>query len=540
MAIKGSLKEASLADVCQLLALGQKSGCLSVTDASRFGQIYFDAGRINYARIVNRRDRLGDLLVRDGRLHQAQLDEVLQLQALEPDRRLGELLLARSYITLDDLSQYVRMQIEEAIYHLFTWTRGNFFFEVDARSHDADIRVSINPETLLLEAARRVDEWSLIEKKIPSLDLVFDVEHERLRSAGVELTAEQEQVLDLTNGDLTVQEIIDRSGLTEFETGKALYGLVQAGFAHRVGRKEEDAARGHGAEEQERRNLGVAFYHSNMLEDALREFDRVLALNPADHVARYHVALVRLRQGRLRDAARQLRVLLQERGPHYGAFLNLALVLRLQGRLADSLLVLDEADGMRPRRPSAQLARGMTLMQAGRHLDARSAFMEYRARLHADTVPAARWFYFHALNLALLSELAEAEAVLVAGLEVHPESAPLLLLSGLVRERHGDLSAAEKAYRNALGADSSIPQLYKNIGDVTYRRGAHEESLTSYMRAIELDPELGDDVYAKIGNVMYKSRNRDAAMGYWKKALQLNPQNMIVRNNIEIVSDAAG
>ncbi|MGH7448820.1 MAG: DUF4388 domain-containing protein, partial [Longimicrobiales bacterium] len=29
MAIKGSLKEASLADVCQLLALGQKSGCLS-------------------------------------------------------------------------------------------------------------------------------------------------------------------------------------------------------------------------------------------------------------------------------------------------------------------------------------------------------------------------------------------------------------------------------------------------------------------------------------------------------------------------------
>ena len=42
MAIKGSLKEASLADVCQLLALGQKTGCLSITDKSRFGQIYFD------------------------------------------------------------------------------------------------------------------------------------------------------------------------------------------------------------------------------------------------------------------------------------------------------------------------------------------------------------------------------------------------------------------------------------------------------------------------------------------------------------------
>jgi hypothetical protein len=77
MAIKGSLKEASLADVCQLLALGLKSGCLSVADGSRFGQIYFERGRITYARIVNRRDRLGDILVRDRVLAQSQLDEVL-------------------------------------------------------------------------------------------------------------------------------------------------------------------------------------------------------------------------------------------------------------------------------------------------------------------------------------------------------------------------------------------------------------------------------------------------------------------------------
>ena len=32
MAIKGSLKEASLPDVLQLLALGKKTGCLAVSD----------------------------------------------------------------------------------------------------------------------------------------------------------------------------------------------------------------------------------------------------------------------------------------------------------------------------------------------------------------------------------------------------------------------------------------------------------------------------------------------------------------------------
>ena len=66
MAIKGSLTEASLADVVQLLALGFKTGCLSITDRTRFGQIYFERGRVIFARIVNRRDRIGDVLVREG------------------------------------------------------------------------------------------------------------------------------------------------------------------------------------------------------------------------------------------------------------------------------------------------------------------------------------------------------------------------------------------------------------------------------------------------------------------------------------------
>ena len=67
MAIKGSLKEASLPDVIQLLSLGKKTGCLAVADRQNFGYIYFDEGLITYASIVNRRDRLGDILVASGR-----------------------------------------------------------------------------------------------------------------------------------------------------------------------------------------------------------------------------------------------------------------------------------------------------------------------------------------------------------------------------------------------------------------------------------------------------------------------------------------
>ncbi|HVZ77169.1 MAG TPA: DUF4388 domain-containing protein, partial [Gemmatimonadaceae bacterium] len=177
MAIKGSLKEASLPDVLQLLAMGKKTGCLSVSHRSNFGYIYFDKGRISYASIVNRRDRLGDLLVKNGLITPAQLQEAIDAQAHQRDRRLGELLMDMGHLSREALREHIREQIEEAVYFLFTWNQGTFNFEADVLPEEQEFLVSINPESLLLEGARRVDEWGLVEKKIPTFDIVFEIDH---------------------------------------------------------------------------------------------------------------------------------------------------------------------------------------------------------------------------------------------------------------------------------------------------------------------------------------------------------------------------
>ena len=68
MAIKGSLREAALPDVIQLLYLGRRTGCLAVADRQSHASVYFEDGWVVYAAIVNRRDRLGDMLVKRGRI----------------------------------------------------------------------------------------------------------------------------------------------------------------------------------------------------------------------------------------------------------------------------------------------------------------------------------------------------------------------------------------------------------------------------------------------------------------------------------------
>jgi tetratricopeptide (TPR) repeat protein len=540
MAIKGSLKEASLADVCQLLALGLKTGCLSIADKSRFGQIYFERGRINYARVVNRRDRIGDLLVRDGLLTQEQLKSALELQSSEPHKKLGQLLISRGMMTEQDLALYIRLQIEEAIYHLFTWSRGNFFFEADERP-EADITVSINPDGLLLEAARRVDEWSQIEKKIPSLDLVFEVEQERLDGPDVKLTKDQRKIAGLFDGSRSVQEVADETNLDEFDVGRTLYMLIQAGFAHRVERKAPvvDVTRGREAEIYERRNLGIAFYRAGMLDDAAREFRRVLELDYNDFHARFHIALVSLRAEKYRDALRQMKALLEEAGPSFPVFINMAYALRRLGRPNDALLVLTEAEGIKPHTSAVALARGVAFLEAGDLQDALKSFHEYRQRLVSSQQPPAIYFYYAALANAISGNLNEADTIITEGLGVHGAAAPLLLLAGAIAERRGEFSLAERYYRQVTDEDNNLVHAHKNLGDVAYKRSAHEEAAEHYRRAIGIDPDFGDDVYAKLGNIAYKQRQREEAMRYWQRALEINPDNQVVKNNLDIVAGAA-
>lgn len=537
MAIKGSLREAGLADVCQLLSIGQKTGCLSVTDRSRFGQIYFDRGRITFATMVNRRDRLGDLLVRDGAITHDELMEAVDAQSEEPDRRLGELLLERGLIDAETLTRAIERQIEEAIYYLFTWKRGSFYFEAGKRPDRGEILIRVNPETILLEGARRVDEWSIIEQKIPSMDLIFELDRERMASASVELTRPQEMLVELIDGDRTVEALAEASGLGEFETGKALFGLLQAGFASRAGRRS-DGEPEVAVDVDEARNLGIAFYQTVMFDDAEREFRSVLSVAPHDTTARHYLALIALRQGKPAEAVRRLNALLESGGPRVGVFLNLAYALRLQGRYDDAIRALAGARQTASDDPRTHLAEGATRLFARQPGEARRVLATYRSMLPPDALPPHTYYYCAGLAAAVLGHREEAEALVEEGLGAHPASAPLHLLDGNLAEARGDAAGARRAYQQAAEEDSSLAQAHRDLGDLAQRRGVEQEALDHYRRAAELDRDLGDQLYTRLGDLHYRRNERNEAVRCWRRAIELNPENEVARNHLEVVARA--
>jgi tetratricopeptide (TPR) repeat protein len=537
MAIEGRLEAVGLADICQLLSMGRKTGCLTVTDRSNFGYVYFQGGRVTFATVLNRPDRLGEVLVRSGVIAREDLAAAMEEQLKTPGHRLGQILLAQGKLTQEQLRQFVSVQIQEAVFHLFGWESGEFHFE-PGRRPDADesLLVSLNAESLLLEGARRVDELSLIQKKVPSTDLIFrdSTEPGGKRKGEVELTPEQQAVLPLLDGMRTVDDVVLDSGLVEFEVMKAIYGLVQAGLAHTEGDRRESSGPGTVGTAREL-DLADAFYRAGMLEDAEVHYRSVLEADPTEAHAHERLAVIALRTHRPEEALRHL-----SEGPEAGSLATLrnrALALELLGRNDEALEALGKAEELDPDDLQVTLARGILFLKSGKAAEATEAFRRYRQASPSEKSPSAMYFAFAILAAAAAGDVPQAIRIGREGLTLYPASCPVLVNLGLVLERAGEMDAAEALYLRAVQRSSPPPQAHKNLGDLAYRRGDEAGARAHYERAVKLNPALGDDTYLKLGELAYKEGDSSEARVLWQRALELNPRNEVVRTNLALVAE---
>ena len=233
MAIEGPLRELSIHDVFQLLDLSRKTGTLRVASELRqnSGTIYFDHGAVVYAEIHSNPHPLGDLLLRSGRITQEDLDHARDRQQRQGDtRRLGEILVSQGAITARELTRQIRFQIEEVVFEVTSWTEGHFSFaEGEVGAVPEEGRVRIPTEALLMEAARRIDEWGRIEKHVPHVGVVPALAPSPEGGEGeLDLLPPEWEVLALIDGRRDVTGIARELGRSEFDVAKTLFGLESA------------------------------------------------------------------------------------------------------------------------------------------------------------------------------------------------------------------------------------------------------------------------------------------------------------------------
>ena len=541
MAIRGSLKEASFPDVLQLLALGQKSGCLSIVDGTKFGSVFFQHGKISFGAIVNRRDRLGDSLVKRGHLTRQQLDDALRQQVQQPGKRLGELLVESGCVARETVEKELRVLVEESVFSLFTWTQGVWTFEPDVHPDGRQLLTAINPESLLMEGARRVDEWSLVERRFPSFDMVFAMD--AARAAVSEPTGgDLAEVAHLLDGRRTIRAIIERSGLGEFAVGKALYELSSQGLlvpvATAADEQADDIEPGANGVDKVLK-LGLALAKAGMIEDSAREFRRVVEASPNDPVARHQLGLLALRRGAWDDAVGWLEPLAQREETTATMLHHLALAYEGLGRDLDSARMLERAAHFGAQvQPQVELSRALHAFRIGDYARADQLLATSRTRFEGDAPPAV-WFHYASLVAAARDDADQAQALLEEGIRTHPSVGVLHAnYAGLMLTR-GALTAAAAAVERGMLHAANMAPFQKTVGDLAYRVARFDDAIEAYQRAVRLEPALGPDIYLKLGELRYQRGEVLEAQRCWQRVLELDPGNRQAQVSLDAIRRAS-
>jgi hypothetical protein len=169
MAFQGSLKELPLPDIIQLVSVSGKTGKFTLTREGDRGFIYLKNGQMVHAAVA---DLIG----------------------------------------------------EEAIYSLAIWNQGEFQF---SPSEEPDRQTITKSNTnLLMEAARRLDEWRVLSKKIPSVDHVPELLARENRHEQVTLNPHEWMLITKIDGNRSIVEIGRTLNISSFDVAKILYGMI--------------------------------------------------------------------------------------------------------------------------------------------------------------------------------------------------------------------------------------------------------------------------------------------------------------------------
>ena len=286
---------------------------------------------------------------------------------------------------------------------------------------------------------------------------------------------------------------------------------------------------------EEHRNLGIAFFKTGMLDEALREFRRVLELRSNDPMARFHLGLVYSRQQKWDDALAAFTAAATTPGAKAPVFHNLAYVLEQMQRYDDARRALEEAvrrgGGTDPR---VHTSLGVVSLLSG-DLPSAEASLATARKWFGERSPTPAWYHYTALAAGLAGDVGRASALLQEGTTAYPRSAVLLNNLAAVLERIRHYDDARVAAEHGVQEDVGLAQLHKNLGDLHYRAARYDEAMESYLRATKASPELGGDVYLKLGNIRLRRNEREEAVRCWERALELDPQNAIVRTNLGAV-----
>lgn len=231
--LRGRLSDVGLPTVLSILKEGKRTGVVSLVNAGVRKSIYFLDGKLVFAASSLTQDRLGEVLLRGGKIS---ADEYLRLsQMIRGGQRLGKALVESGILSPKDLWWAIERQVREIVWSIFNWEDGYFHFDEDEQPRKEKITFDLDVEMIVVEGIRRSDGNGAIREHFVSTDSVV---HRENKEPPLELDPHERHVIDLVDSKRAISEICQESEIGEAETRKVLHSFLAVGVLKSRGPKQ--------------------------------------------------------------------------------------------------------------------------------------------------------------------------------------------------------------------------------------------------------------------------------------------------------------
>ncbi len=240
---EGPLWEGVVPGVLRGLYVGRRTGSLTfIRDGERRG-VHFRGGNIVNADTDVREDRLGAVLVRSGRLTEADRRRAEGF-AIRDRKRFGAVLLQLGLLDRAGLEEALALHVDTVMSKVFAWTDGRYEFRHYEELPLADGEVSLRVSTgdLILQAARSVQDPDVVRYNLGDLNRVLVASSDPLlRFQRIRLVPLDGYVMSRVDGVLSAREVIQLIPLPAGDVERSLFGLLSTGVVEFRGAKGKPA-----------------------------------------------------------------------------------------------------------------------------------------------------------------------------------------------------------------------------------------------------------------------------------------------------------
>src|SRR5262245_8243571 len=161
---QGSLAQFNVADLVTELHLAGRTGILRLCQAGIKKSIYFKSGRVVFVHSNVKHERLGEVLLRLGKITEEEFAEVSA--ELEEGRRLGQALLQKGLLSASEINSGVSYQLQQILFSVFNWDSGDYEFVDRERPVFEDLMVEVSTPALIIDGIRNITNLQVLERGI--------------------------------------------------------------------------------------------------------------------------------------------------------------------------------------------------------------------------------------------------------------------------------------------------------------------------------------------------------------------------------------